>query len=63
MARMKPDFDKRNVKIIGLSVDPVDRHASWSKDIEETQGYSYRDRGLSEMKLADLSRRPDTGAD
>jgi len=39
MARMKPDFDKRNVKIIGLSVDPVDRHASWSKDIEETQGY------------------------
>ena len=40
MARMKPDFDKRNVKIIGLSVDPVDRHASWSKDIEETQGYS-----------------------
>jgi alkyl hydroperoxide reductase subunit AhpC len=40
MARMKPDFDKRNVKIIGLSVDPVDRHASWSKDIKETQGYS-----------------------
>jgi thioredoxin-dependent peroxiredoxin len=40
MARMKSDFDKRNVKIIGLSVDPVDRHASWSKDIEETQGYS-----------------------
>jgi alkyl hydroperoxide reductase subunit AhpC len=39
MARMKPDFDKRNVKIIGLSVDPVDRHASCSKDIEETQGY------------------------
>jgi alkyl hydroperoxide reductase subunit AhpC len=37
---MKPDFDKRNVKIIGLSVDPVDRHASWSRDIEETQGYS-----------------------
>ena len=40
MARMKSDFDKRNAKIIGLSVDPVDRHASWSKDIEETQGYS-----------------------
>jgi alkyl hydroperoxide reductase subunit AhpC len=40
MARMKPDFDNRNVKIIGLSVDPVDRHASWSKDIEETQGYA-----------------------
>jgi alkyl hydroperoxide reductase subunit AhpC len=38
MARMKPEFDKRNVKIIGLSVDPVDSHKRWSKDIEETQG-------------------------
>ena len=38
MARIKPDFDKRNVKIIGLSVDPVDRHSGWAKDIEETQG-------------------------
>ena len=38
MARMKPEFDKRNVKIIGLSVDPVDRHSGWAKDIEETQG-------------------------
>ena len=38
MARIKPEFDKRNVKIIGLSVDPVDRHSGWSKDIEETQG-------------------------
>jgi alkyl hydroperoxide reductase subunit AhpC len=38
MARLKPEFDKRNVKIIGLSVDPVDRHADWAKDIEETQG-------------------------
>jgi alkyl hydroperoxide reductase subunit AhpC len=35
---MKPEFDKRNVKIIGLSVDPVDRHSGWAKDIEETQG-------------------------
>ena len=40
MARLKPEFDKRNTKIIGLSVDPVDRHASWAKDIEETQGYA-----------------------
>src|SRR6188508_3376425 len=40
MARMKPDFDKRNVKIIGLSVDPVDRHAGWAKDIEATQGHA-----------------------
>jgi alkyl hydroperoxide reductase subunit AhpC len=38
MARIKPEFDKRNVKVIGLSVDPVDRHEGWSKDIAETQG-------------------------
>jgi thioredoxin-dependent peroxiredoxin len=38
MAKIKPDFEKRDVKIIGLSVDPVDRHASWSADIKETQG-------------------------
>jgi alkyl hydroperoxide reductase subunit AhpC len=37
-ARMKPDFDKRNVKVIGLSVDPLDSHGGWAKDIEETQG-------------------------
>ncbi len=38
MARLKPEFDKRGVKVIGLSVDPVDRHAAWSEDIAETQG-------------------------
>jgi alkyl hydroperoxide reductase subunit AhpC len=38
MARIKPEFDRRNVKIIGLSVDPVDNHAQWAADIEETQG-------------------------
>ncbi|MFX4219988.1 MAG: peroxiredoxin [Thalassobaculum sp.] len=38
MARMKPEFDKRGVKIIGLSVDNVDNHAKWAADIEETQG-------------------------
>ena len=38
MARIKPEFDKRNVKIIGLSVDPVDRHGKWAEDIRETQG-------------------------
>jgi alkyl hydroperoxide reductase subunit AhpC len=38
MARLKPEFDKRGVKIIGLSVDPVDKHSGWAKDIEETQG-------------------------
>jgi alkyl hydroperoxide reductase subunit AhpC len=40
VAKMKPDFDKRNVKVLGLSVDPVDRHQGWSKDIEETQGHA-----------------------
>jgi len=38
VARSKPEFDKRGVKLIGLSVDPVDSHAGWAKDIEETQG-------------------------
>ncbi len=40
MAKLKPEFDKRNVKIMGLSVDPVDDHKAWSKDIEETQGHA-----------------------
>jgi len=40
MARMKPEFERRNAKIIGLSVDPVDHHARWSNDIRETQGYA-----------------------
>src|SRR3977135_866100 len=38
MASIKPEFDRRNVKIIGLSVDPIDRHADWAKDIQEAQG-------------------------
>jgi len=38
MAKIKPEFDKRGVKIIGLSIDPVDRHEGWAKDIAETQG-------------------------
>ena len=40
MAKLKPEFDKRGVKIIGLSIDPVDTHQMWAKDIEETQGYA-----------------------
>ena len=40
MAKLKPEFDKRGVKVIGLSVDPVDRHSGWAKDIEETQGHA-----------------------
>jgi thioredoxin-dependent peroxiredoxin len=38
MAKIKPDFDRRNTKIIGISVDPVEDHKRWSRDIEETQG-------------------------
>jgi len=38
MASIKPEFDRRNVKIIGLSVDPVERHTAWASDIAETQG-------------------------
>ena len=40
MAKLKPEFDKRSVKIIGLSVDPTSQHKGWAKDIEETQGYA-----------------------
>ncbi len=40
MAKIKPEFDRRNVKVIGLSVDPVGNHAKWAADIEETQGYA-----------------------
>jgi len=40
MASIKPEFDRRGVKIIGLSVDPLDNHAKWARDIEETQGHA-----------------------
>ncbi len=40
MAGLKPEFDKRNCKIIGLSVDPVENHAAWAKDIEDVQGHA-----------------------
>jgi alkyl hydroperoxide reductase subunit AhpC len=40
MAKLKPEFDKRGVKIIGLSVDPVGRHSKWADDIRETQGFA-----------------------
>jgi alkyl hydroperoxide reductase subunit AhpC len=56
MARLKPEFDKRNCKIIGLSVDPVGNHTRWVKDIEETQGHmvNYPMIGDPELKVAKL---------
>ena len=56
MAKLKPEFDKRNAKIIGLSADPVDDHKKWSKDIQETQGTApnYPMIGDPELKVAKL---------
>lgn len=56
MAGLKPEFDKRNTKIIGLSVDPVTSHAKWQADIEETQGHkvTYPMIGDPELKIAKL---------
>ena len=56
MAHMKPEFDKRNVKIIGLSADPVDSHSRWANDIRETQGaaVNYPMIGDSDLKIAKL---------
>ena len=56
MASIKPEFDRRGVKIIGLSVDPLDRHSDWAKDIEETQGTApnYPLIGDSDFKVSKL---------
>ncbi len=52
VAKLKPEFDKRNVKVVGLSVDPVDSHKSWAGDIQETQGAA-----LNFPLLADADRK------
>ena len=56
MARIEPEFTKRNAKLIGLSADPVDRHSAWAKDIHETQGaeVKYPMIGDSDLKVAKL---------
>src|SRR5258706_5201811 len=56
MAKIEPEFRKRNVKVIGLSVDPVDNHQRWAKDIEETQDYApnYPIIGDSELAVSKL---------
>jgi alkyl hydroperoxide reductase subunit AhpC len=56
MARLKPEFDKRNTKVVGLSIDPVTDHARWAKDIEETQGHApnYPIIGDADLRVAKL---------
>ncbi len=56
VAKLKPEFEKRGVKVIGLSVDPADSHAGWAKDIEETQGVKLNFPLLADhdRKVADL---------
>ena len=56
VARIKPEFDKRNVKVIGLSVDPVDSHIKWEGDIAETQGVpvNFPMIGDPDRRVADL---------
>jgi thioredoxin-dependent peroxiredoxin len=56
VAQLKPDFDKRNVKVIGLSVDPLESHGGWAKDIEETQGHALNFPLIADpdRKVADL---------
>lgn len=66
MAKLEPEFAKRNCKIIGLSVDPVDNHARWAKDIEETQGHAVHypmigDPDLAVAKLYNMLPADETG--
>jgi alkyl hydroperoxide reductase subunit AhpC len=67
MAKLKPEFDKRNTKIIGLSIDPVSDHTKWAKDIEETQGKAPNypvigDSDLAVAKLYDMIHPNASGA-
>ena len=68
MARIEPEFTRRDAKLIGLSADPVDRHASWSKDIEETQGAAVKypmiaDHDLKVAKLYNMLPADEVAAD
>jgi len=66
VAKLKPEFEKRNCKVIGLSIDPVDDHQGWAKDIEETQGYAVNfpmigDTDLNVAKLYNMFPADETG--
>jgi alkyl hydroperoxide reductase subunit AhpC len=67
MAKIKPEFDRRNVKIIAISVDPTDRHSQWAEDIEETQGHApnYPIIGDADFNVSKLygMLAPDTSGD
>ncbi len=52
MAKIEPEFTKRNTKLIGLSIDPVENHSKWSADIEETQGYAVKYPMIGDTDLA-----------
>ena len=67
LAKLKPEFDKRNAKIMGLSIDPVEDHKRWAKDIEETQGTAPNypiigDADLTVAKLYDMIHPNASGA-
>jgi len=67
LAKLKPEFDKRNTKVIGLSIDPVEDHTRWLKDIEETQGHAVNfpligDPDLTVAKLYDMIHPNASGA-
>lgn len=66
MAKLEPEFRKRNCKVIGLSVDPVESHSKWEKDIQETQGYAVNypmigDRDLAVAKLYEMLPAEEAG--
>jgi alkyl hydroperoxide reductase subunit AhpC len=66
MAKLEPEFAKRNCKVIGLSVDPVEKHKEWENDIRETQGHAVNypmigDHDLSVAKLYDMLPAQETG--
>ncbi|WP_394792235.1 peroxiredoxin [Rhodoferax sp.] len=68
MAKIEPEFTKRNTKLIGLSADPVERHGEWAKDIEETQGSAVKypmigDSDLAVAKLYNMLPADEIGAD
>ena len=68
MAKIEPEFTRRNAKLIGLSADPVARHGEWSKDIEETQGYLPKypmigDADLQVAKLYNMLPADEVGSD